>query len=317
MAITYLAIVKNVQITFSPILLSPEKIPPNPPHSSVHDLKLSLSKTANPSKTVIITTLNGAWAQNNSMVDLFLQSFHIGNGTEPLLNNLLIVAVDEKALNRCQEIHPHCYMMKTDGVDFSSEKVFMTEDYLKMMWRRLRFFGQILEQGYNFVFSDADIMWFRDPFTMFSRKADIQIASDYYRGEPEDLHNSPNGGFMYVRSNKKTVHFFRFWYRSRKVYPGKNEQDVLNKLKFKEFKRRGLKVRFLDTKYFGGYCQRSQDLNLVHTMHANCCKGLKAKLIDLNNTLSDWEKYIRQEKLGKGKAVHWTSPQACRHSWGR
>ncbi|XP_057849451.1 uncharacterized protein At4g15970 [Cryptomeria japonica] len=332
--VIYLAIDKNLQASFTPIFVSSfsrmqtlfrsgmdnsSTNPDNPFNSSdvTDELTVSLSKAANQDKTVLITTLNAAWARNNSMVDLFLKSFHIGDGTEELLKNLLIVAVDEKALNRCREIHPHCYLMKTEGVDFSGEKLFMSEEYLKMMWRRLLFFGEVLDRGYNFLFSDADIMWFRDPFTKFSSKTDFQIASDHYTGTPDDLHNSPNGGFMYVHSNEKTVNFFKFWYQSKKVYPGKNEQDVLNILKWKEFKSRGLKVEFLDTKYFGGYCQRTKDVNSVCTMHANCCKGLKAKLIDLRNTLSDWEKYKQQEQLGKGKDVHWTSPYACRHSWGR
>ncbi|GLJ33933.1 hypothetical protein SUGI_0682660 [Cryptomeria japonica] len=113
--------------------------PDIPPYNSsdvTDELKVSLSKAANQEKTVLITTLNAAWAQKNSMVDLFLKSFHI------------------------------------EGVDFSGEKLYMTRGYLKMMWRRIRFFGQVLERRYNFVFSDADIMWFRDPSTKFSSEAD-------------------------------------------------------------------------------------------------------------------------------------------------
>lgn len=276
------------------------------------ELELTLSKAANQNRTVIITSLNAAWAQNDSMIDLFLQSFRVGNGTEHLLKNLLIVAVDNKALHRCRQIHEHCYLMKTDGVDFSAEKLFMSEDYLKMMWRRLRFFGQVLEAGYNYVFSDADILWLRDPFTRFSPSADMNIASDNYNGAPHDLHNAPNGGYMYVRSNQRTISFFKFWYMSKSTYPGKNEQDVLNLIKEPEISRRGLEVVFLDTKYFRGYCQGSQDLSLVYTIHANCCKGLKAKLSDLRNTLSDWENYKMNPAL---KDPHWTPPIACRHSW--
>ncbi|GLJ33936.1 hypothetical protein SUGI_0682710 [Cryptomeria japonica] len=334
--VVYFAIDEQLQASFTPILISslsrmqtifPSQMddyatdPDIPPYNSsdvTDELKASLSKAANQEKTVIITTLNAAWAQNNSMVDLFLKSFHIGNGTEALLKNLLIVAVDEKALNRCREIHPHCYLMKTEGVDFSGENLYMTRGYLKMMWRRLRFFGQVLERGYNFVFSDADIMWFRDPFTKFSSKTDFQVASNRYRRKATNLYNKPNAGFMYVRSNEKTVDFFNFWYRSKKDYPRKNEQQVLNLLKWEEFRRRRLKFEFLDTKYFGGYCERTKDVNSVCTMHANCCElGLKAKVIDLRNTLSDWEKYKQQEKLGKGKDVLWTSPDACQNSWRR
>lgn len=286
-------------------------------NNNMTELELRLSKAANQNRTVIITSLNAAWSQNNSMIDLFLQSFRVGNGTEHLLKNLLIVAVDNTALQRCRQIHEHCYLMKTEGVDFSAEELFMTHDYLKMMWRRLRFFGQVLEAGYNYVFSDTDILWFRDPFTRFSPSADMNIASDSYNGQPHDLRNHPNGGYMYVRSNERTISFFKFWYESKSTYPGKNEQDVLNLIKVPELKNRGLEVVFLDTKYFRGYCQGSQDLSLIYTMHANCCKGLKAKLSDLRNTLSDWEKYIMNPRPGRvvKKDVHWTPPKACRHSW--
>jgi len=288
------------------------------PSSDKVELELMLSKAANPNRTVIITLLNAAWAQNNSMLDLFLQSFRVGNGTEQLLKNLLIVAVDNTALHRCRQIHEHCYLMKTEGVDFSAVMPLMSQNYLKMMWRRMRFFGQVLETGYNFLFSDTDILWFRDPFTRFSPSADIHFASDKYKGHPHDLQNLPNCGFMYVRSNKRTISFFKFWYQSKSTYPGTNEQDVLNLIKFQEIRGRCLEVIFLDTDYFRGYCQKSPDLNQVCTVHANCCRGLKRKLHDLRNTLSDWEKYMMHPHLPSGrndiKDVHWTPARACQQS---
>jgi len=136
-----------VKILMAP---SPAPVPAPPPQD---ELDVALAKTANRNKTVIITTLNGAWAEPNTMIDLFLESFHLGEGTRELLNNLLIVALDGKAYDRCLRIHPHCYFLKTMGVDFSAEKVFMTEDYLKMMWRRLDFLADILQRGYSILFS--------------------------------------------------------------------------------------------------------------------------------------------------------------------
>ena len=76
------------------------------------------------------------------MLDLFLQSFRVGNGTEQLLKNLVIVAVDNKALQRCREIHEHCYLMKSrEGIDYSAVMPLMSQNYLNMMWRRVHFFG--------------------------------------------------------------------------------------------------------------------------------------------------------------------------------
>jgi hypothetical protein len=286
------------------------------PAAPEDELDRVLAKTANSNRTVIITALNGAWAEPNTMIDLFLESFRVGEGTPELLNNLLIVALDAKAYDRCLEIHPHCYTLKTRGVDFSAEKLYMSDDYLKMMWRRLGFLADILKRGYSFVFSDADIMWLRNPFTRFSPDADIQIASDQYNGSPYDVHNMPNGGYKYVRSNERTVSFYRYWYLSRRLFPGQNEQDVLNIVKFtRGFSRRGMKFMFLSTQYFGGFCQRSEYLDDVCTMHANCCKGLKAKLTDLRQTLDDWSEYRNPPLNSTRNVSEWRPPYACLHSW--
>lgn len=117
--------------------------------------------------TVILTTLNEAWAAPNSIIDLFLESFKIGVGTRRLLNHLVIVALDHKAFKRCLEVHTHCFALVTEGVDFRKEAYFMTPHYLKMMWARIDFLRSVLEMGYNFV------------FTVFSSSTQSQFMSIY------------------------------------------------------------------------------------------------------------------------------------------
>jgi hypothetical protein len=48
-------------------------------------------------KTVIVTSINQAYAAPGSLLDLFLESFRLGEGTAALLDHLLIVAVDPAA----------------------------------------------------------------------------------------------------------------------------------------------------------------------------------------------------------------------------
>lgn len=103
--------------------------------------------------TVILTTLNEAWAAPNSIIDLFLESFRNGVGTRRLLNHLVIIALDQKAYRRCLQIHTHCFGLHTEGVDFREEAYFMTPNYLKMMWARIDFLRSVLEMGFNFVFT--------------------------------------------------------------------------------------------------------------------------------------------------------------------
>ncbi|KAK3025993.1 hypothetical protein RJ639_042150 [Escallonia herrerae] len=286
-------------------------------HKEDSDLESVLKKASTADKTVILTTLNEAWAAQNSVFDIFLDSFRIGNGTSRFLKHLVVIALDQKAYTRCSAIHPHCYTLSTDGIDFSGEAVFMTQDYLKMMWRRIDFLRTVLDLGYNFVFTDADIMWFRDPFQHFYGDADFQIACDYFKGSSSDLNNYPNGGFNYVKSNTRTTHFYRFWYTSREKYPDMHDQDVLNMIKHDPYLTKiGLHIRFLDTRFYGGFCEPSRDFNEVCTMHANCCVGLENKIHDLRIMLDDWRKYKslppNQRALNR---LSWRVPQDCRTSF--
>lgn len=165
-----------------------------------------------------------------------------------------------------------------------------------------------------FLFQDADIMWFRDPFPQFYVHADFQIACDHFFGSSYNIHNKANGGFSYVKSNNMTINFYKFWYSSRETYPGYHDQDVLNMIKFDPFiTSSGLKIRFLDTAYFGGLCEPSRDLNQVCTMHANCCFGLSSKLHDLRIVLEDWKLFVSLPPSWKRSPdISWRVPENCR-----
>ena len=118
-----------------------------------HPLDTVLRNASMKNKTIIVTTLNDAWAEPNSIFDLFLEGFRIGNKTKRLLKHLVVICLDQKAYARCLALHPHCYQLYTRGADFTSEAPFMSSDYLHMMWRRIQFLTSILERGYSFVFT--------------------------------------------------------------------------------------------------------------------------------------------------------------------
>ncbi|XP_015883761.3 uncharacterized protein At4g15970-like [Ziziphus jujuba] len=265
-------------------------------------------------KTVIITNLNDAWAEPNSIFDLFLESFRIGNDTERLLNHLMVICLDEMAYNRCLALHPHCYRLHIEGFNFTtSNAFFMSPAYLEIVWRKIEFLATVLEKGYNFVFSDTDVMWLRDPFPRFYPDADIQVSCDSYFGDSTNVHNLANTGFSYVKSNNRTIQFYKFWNESRERFPTLHDQRVFDKIKYDPFIRKsiGLKMRFHDTDIFGGFCNPSKDLNLVCTMHANCCLGLRNKVRDLHILLEDWRKFKLMDPILQPNAS-WSVPQHCR-----
>jgi hypothetical protein len=109
---------------------------------------------ADEDRTVIMTSVNEAWAAEDSLLDLFLESFRTGERISHFANHLLVVALDGGALERCRAVHPHCYLLPAAaGRNLSDEKVFMSKDYIDLVWSKVRLQQRILELGYNFLFT--------------------------------------------------------------------------------------------------------------------------------------------------------------------
>ncbi|CAL0305962.1 unnamed protein product [Lupinus luteus] len=273
-------------------------------------------------KTVIITIINKAYveeddASGRAILDIFLSSFWLGEGTRSLIDNLVIVAVDKTAYDRCNFLRLNCFRLETDGVDFEGEKLYMTQDFINMMWARTLFLLDVLKRGYNFVFTDTDVMWLRNPFTTLSKNEtlDLQISTDYYLGSPWLERHELNTGFYFVRSNKRTISLFETWYGNKDNATGQKEQDVLQDLiEDGIIGKLGMKVMFLDTLYFGGFCQDSEDLREVITVHANCCRSITAKVLDLRVALYDWKNFKKLDK-NSVENLTWSEHHACNYSW--
>ncbi|XP_072973507.1 uncharacterized protein At4g15970-like [Typha angustifolia] len=282
--------------------------------TTFEDLAPLLRRAANEDNTVILTSINQAWAAPNSLLDVFLESFHIGENIEHLLNHMIIMCVDPKAYERCKSVHPNCYFLKVEGVDFTSEKVYMSKDYIELVWTKLKLQRRVLELGYNFLFTDVDIVWFRNPFRHISVYADITTSSDMFLGDPDYLFNFPNTGFIYVKSSEKTIEALKFWHEARERYPATHEQNIFNEIKKELVDRFQVKIQYLDTAYSGAFCNYGKDLNKICTMHASCCVGLGNKIHDLRNLLNDWRNFtalpLEQKRNGK---FSWRVPGKCIH----
>ncbi|TKY68901.1 Nucleotide-diphospho-sugar transferase [Spatholobus suberectus] len=141
-------------------------------------------------------------------------------------------------------------------------------------------------------------MWLRNPFTRLSKNEmeDLQISTDTYLGDPWLKNHLINTGFYFVRSNNKTISLFETWYGQKDNTTGKKEQDVLLELiRSGIIEHLGLRVRFLDTLYFSGFCQDSKDFRAVTTVHANCCRSIIAKVADMKAALCDWKRFRKLE----------------------
>jgi hypothetical protein len=130
-------------------------------------LGLALAEASTENKAVIIAMVNKAFVEGDdkSMLDLFLDSFWHGENTRGLVDNLLLVNVDQASYERCKFLRLHCYKLETDGVKFDKEEVYMSDEFIKMMWRRTLFLGQVLSRGYNFIFTVCFLVSFSRHFS--------------------------------------------------------------------------------------------------------------------------------------------------------
>jgi hypothetical protein len=121
------------------------------------DLEVALRGAAYAdNKTLILTVLNKAYAEEDGLLDLFIESLRGGEGTAQLIDHVLFVAMDGPAYQRCRSFSGvRCYRLQlVDGAgDLSSEQLYMSDGFIRMMWRRIRFLGDVLKHGYSFIFS--------------------------------------------------------------------------------------------------------------------------------------------------------------------
>lgn len=122
------------------------------------ELELALSRTSMENKTLIIAVVNRAYAEqgietDRTMLDLFVDSFWLGEGTRWLLDHVLVVTMDLPSYRRCEFRRLNCYRLATDGVDFGGEQLYMSHDFVAMMWRRTLFLADVLRRGYSFIFT--------------------------------------------------------------------------------------------------------------------------------------------------------------------
>ncbi|OEL15135.1 hypothetical protein BAE44_0023845 [Dichanthelium oligosanthes] len=101
--------------------------------------------------------------------------------------------------------------------------------------------------------------------------------------------------------------------RLRARFPPNREQAIFNEIKRELAGDLGVRIRFLDTAHFGGFCWiYHSDMGAACTMHANCCFGLSNKLYDLRKVLGQWRNYTGltpQEK--KSRKFSWKVPAKC------
>ncbi|AED94614.1 Nucleotide-diphospho-sugar transferase family protein [Arabidopsis thaliana] len=246
-----------------------------------------LKEAATEDKIVIITMVDREWAKPDSILDLFLESVRIGERTKHLLNHLIVVALDDQALRYCLRAHPHCYLHRYSRKKSESLK----PDGLVTGWNKKSLVKEILELGYHIMFTEADVMWLRNPLMHCNPQNAISVAcgNSLIDHQHDHLTTENTGGFFYAKSNDITIDMFNILNVERVLYPATGNQSLCDIVKREDvIKALDKKVTFLDDANFGKFCQPNpQDQSKITTVHASCCHDTKSKVRYLKLLLQD------------------------------
>ncbi|XP_048229563.1 uncharacterized protein At4g15970 [Ricinus communis] len=242
--------------------------------SNGRTLEQVLRAASMPTRTVILTILDKSWASPPaSVLDLFLESFQIGERTKHLLNHLIIIALDTHTLHYCQSIRPHCFHFKSTGQ------------------RRKELFLQVLQLGYNLVYTDVDVMWLRNPMSLFDGLAEISLGCDAYSRNQSVGSQKATGEFFYIKASEISMEFLKFWKVASVLYPYTQNQSICEMVMGEDIRLFGIRMKFIDKTYIGGLCQPNKDASEIYVMQTNCCEELESKVHDLKIFLDDARKY--------------------------
>ncbi|KAM1075673.1 hypothetical protein PS2_023022 [Malus domestica] len=259
-----------------------------------------------PDRTIILTIVEEAWTGSGSVLDLFLESFRVGQGTKRLLNHLLIATVGKGAFEYCKSVHPHCFKL----APLRLSKPAAGKQLLGHGREGIDLLHRVIQLGYNLIFTEADVMWFRKPVTEFDSQKEVTIPCDL---DSENAGNKQDRGIFFLKSDVISLEFFEYLNLVGILYPSIPLGSPCEIVTREEItKMLGMRVQIIDTAYFGGFCQPLGNYSEVYTMQANCCENIESKVHDLKLVLDDWRSITgRSANNSSGQSPSWRAPNKC------
>ncbi|KAL5057231.1 hypothetical protein RYX36_028835, partial [Vicia faba] len=285
--------------------------------SEKQELIQVLKKATMQDRTVILTMVDESHARPGSMLEVFLQSFKYGQGTQRFLNHLVIITMDLQAFQYCRLLHPYCIHPSTFQPYFSTKRPSVTtpDHSVLFNWRRNHVLMQVIELGYNIIFTETDVLWLKSPLVNFYPQFELSISCNFV-SDGERVHSVQEGGIFFMKANDVTLGFLKHWKLTNVLYPNSNlEESMCATLELYDdlVDIYGFRVHRTDTNHFGGFCQTYNDmLEEAYTIHANCCDDLKSKVHDQRIVLDDWIRFrnrVSKDNATEKIALRW--PQKC------
>ena len=211
--------------------------------------------------TVVVMTCN--FGQSEHMLNFLCSAkrrgldtssivvFAMDQGTDSLLKNVGGVTV--------------VYLEQTfSGLPLHAAGAYGDNDYAKLMLAKVYCVHLPVFLGYNVLFQDVDIVWYRHPLDFFHNTSRKDSSFDlYFQDDGNRLvypTYSANSGFYYVRNNPRTVHFFNaLLMEGDDILERRSHQSAIHSLLQEHASLYALKIKVYareETLFPGGYSYR-------------------------------------------------------------
>ena len=146
---------------------------------------------------------------------------------------------------------------------------------------------------------DVASVWFRNPLLPVPAGADVATSCDRFHGDnPHDMDKpAASGGIVYARPSAAAAAFLAGWYEAMRRHPGERDGPVLDRVKHALAATHGATVLLMDTAYFAGSCEFSNNFHQVCTFQANCLDAPQDKIEKLGAVLDEWKQFKAEQLL--------------------
>jgi hypothetical protein len=194
-------------------------------------------------KTVIVMTCNRGQSE-------LLMNFACSARARGLdLQSVVVFPTDMETKELAEGIGLTAFYEETIMATIPKEESQLYGDYnfADVMFAKVLCVQLVNELGYDLLFQDVDVVWFKSPLDFFHDKSLPKFDMYFQDDGNRQLRFAPysaNTGFYYVRSNEKTQHFFRqFLYSADLIAAWYSHQAVLIALLGEHSSMMGLSVK--------------------------------------------------------------------------
>lgn len=236
------------------------------------------------------------------------------------ISRVLLFATDQETHEIAQAMGINVFYDSRIFESIPSEAAVDYQDlnYGRIMMSKVYCVHLVNALGYDLLFQDVDLVWYRDPMPYFTERQDDFDMYFQHDGKHHPSRFAPlaaNTGFYYVRHNARTEHFFSVFVRMGDlVITERSHQAAFTTLANEHMSLRGLRVKVLaeDHRLFlSGFHIHSDKRKMRQTklgshipfiLHVNWMNG-KDKQLKLNAT-GNW--YVQDSCGGKSPSVNST-----------